>query len=38
MGDGVLVYFGYPKAHEEDAERALHCAFGDCLSGPAARG
>ena len=38
MGDGVLVYFGYPKAHEEDAKRALHCAFGDCLSGPAARG
>jgi len=27
MGDGVLVYFGYPKAHEEDAERALHCAL-----------
>lgn len=23
MGDGVLVYFGYPHAHEEDAERAL---------------
>ncbi|TIS11690.1 MAG: adenylate/guanylate cyclase domain-containing protein, partial [Mesorhizobium sp.] len=23
MGDGVLVYFGYPKAHEEDAERAV---------------
>jgi class 3 adenylate cyclase len=22
MGDGVLVYFGYPKAHEDDAERA----------------
>ena len=21
MGDGVLVYFGYPKAHEDDAER-----------------
>ena len=20
MGDGVLVYFGYPKAHEDDAE------------------
>ena len=24
MGDGILVYFGYPVAHEEDAERALH--------------
>jgi class 3 adenylate cyclase len=22
MGDGVLAYFGYPEAHEEDAERA----------------
>src|SRR5580704_17821683 len=25
MGDGVLVYFGYPRAHEDDAERAV-CA------------
>ena len=24
MGDGMLVYFGYPRAHEDDAERALH--------------
>src|SRR5204863_1456323 len=23
MGDGVLAYFGYPKAHEHDAERAV---------------
>src|SRR5262245_21166898 len=23
MGDGVLVYFGYPRAHEDDAERAV---------------
>jgi class 3 adenylate cyclase/predicted ATPase len=23
LGDGVLVYFGYPKAHEDDAERAV---------------
>ena len=23
MGDGVLVYFGYPQAHEDDAERAI---------------
>jgi class 3 adenylate cyclase len=22
MGDGVLVYFGYPRAHEDDAERS----------------
>src|SRR5262249_37358563 len=25
MGDGALVYFGYPQAHEDDAERAV-CA------------
>jgi class 3 adenylate cyclase len=24
MGDGVLVYFGYPEAHEDDAERAYN--------------
>ncbi len=23
MGDGVLAYFGYPKAHEDDAQRAI---------------
>jgi len=23
MGDGVLVYYGYPQAHEDDAERAV---------------
>ncbi len=23
MGDGVLIYFGYPTAHEDDAERAV---------------
>jgi class 3 adenylate cyclase len=23
MGDGILVYFGYPQAHEDDAERAV---------------
>jgi class 3 adenylate cyclase len=26
MGDGVLVYFGYPQAHEDDAERAVRAA------------
>jgi hypothetical protein len=25
MGDGVLIYFGYPQAHEDDAERAIRC-------------
>jgi len=27
MGDGVLVYFGYPQAHEEDAERAIRAGL-----------
>jgi predicted ATPase len=27
MGDGVLVYFGYPQAHEHDAERAVRAAL-----------
>ena len=27
MGDGVLVYFGYPQAHEDDAERAVRGAL-----------
>jgi class 3 adenylate cyclase/predicted ATPase len=28
MGDGVLAYFGYPHAHEEDAERAVRAGRG----------
>jgi len=27
MGDGVLVYFGYPLAHEDDAERAVRAGL-----------
>ncbi|MEP6933017.1 MAG: adenylate/guanylate cyclase domain-containing protein [Nitrospirota bacterium] len=27
MGDGMLVYFGYPQAHENDAERAVHAGL-----------
>jgi class 3 adenylate cyclase len=27
MGDGVLVYFGYPEAHEDDAERSVRAAL-----------
>lgn len=34
LGDGVLVYFGYPKAHEDDAVRAVRaaCAIIDALA------
>jgi class 3 adenylate cyclase/tetratricopeptide (TPR) repeat protein len=32
LGDGLLVYFGYPQAHEEDAERAI-LAGRDVLRG-----
>jgi class 3 adenylate cyclase/tetratricopeptide (TPR) repeat protein len=28
MGDGVLAYFGYPRAHEYDAERAVQAGLG----------
>ena len=28
MGDGILVYFGYPKAHENEAERAVMSGLG----------
>jgi class 3 adenylate cyclase/tetratricopeptide (TPR) repeat protein len=27
MGDGVLVHFGYPRAHEDDAERAVRAGL-----------
>ena len=28
MGDGVYAYFGYPTAHEDDAERAISAGLG----------
>jgi class 3 adenylate cyclase len=28
LGDGLLVYFGYPQAHEDDAQRAVRAGFG----------
>ena len=28
LGDGLLVYFGYPQAHEDDAHRAVRSALG----------
>ena len=43
MGDGVLVYFGYPQAHEDDPERAIRAGLAiveavsrsDTIAGPA---
>jgi class 3 adenylate cyclase/predicted ATPase len=28
LGDGILVYFGYPMAHEDDAQRAVRAGLG----------
>src|SRR5262245_28090875 len=28
LGDGLLIYFGYPHAHEDDAQRAAHTGLG----------
>jgi class 3 adenylate cyclase/tetratricopeptide (TPR) repeat protein len=28
VGDGILAYFGYPRAHEEDAQRAVRAGLG----------
>ncbi len=28
LGDGLLVYFGHPRAHEDDAARAVHAGLG----------
>jgi class 3 adenylate cyclase/tetratricopeptide (TPR) repeat protein len=28
LGDGIVVYFGYPRAHENDAERAVRAGLG----------
>src|SRR5262249_44053148 len=28
IGDGLLVYFGYPQAHEDDAQRAIRAGLG----------
>lgn len=41
IGDGIVVFFGYPKAHEDDAERAVRAgleivgSFARELTGPA---
>jgi class 3 adenylate cyclase/tetratricopeptide (TPR) repeat protein len=28
VGDGIVAYFGYPRAHEDDAQRAVHAGLG----------
>src|SRR5262249_4104167 len=28
LGDGLLIYFGYPHAHEDDAQRAVRAGLG----------
>ena len=28
MGDGLMIYFGWPRAHEDDAERAISAGLG----------
>jgi class 3 adenylate cyclase len=30
LGDGLLLYFGYPQAHEDDAQRAVRTGLGIC--------
>jgi len=39
LGDGVLVYFGYPRAHEDDAERAVRAGLAliEVVTGLASR-
>ena len=34
MGDGVLAYFGYPEAHEDDAERAVRAGLAIVEAAP----
>ncbi len=37
MGDGVLVYFGYPQAHEDDPERAVRAGLDIVAAMPSVR-
>jgi class 3 adenylate cyclase len=37
LGDGVLVYFGYPRAHEDDAERAVRAGLDIAAAMPGLR-
>src|SRR5712692_8417124 len=34
VGDGLLVYFGYPQAHEDDAQRAVRAGLGIVVALP----
>lgn len=36
VGDGALAYFGYPRAHEDDAERAIRAALAIAAAGQSA--
>ena len=27
LGDGIVIYFGYPRSHEDDAHQAVRCAL-----------
>jgi class 3 adenylate cyclase/tetratricopeptide (TPR) repeat protein len=38
LGDGVLIYFGYPQAHEDDAKRAICAGLDIVLAVPAIQG
>jgi class 3 adenylate cyclase/predicted ATPase len=38
MGDGVLAYFGWPKAHEDEAERAVRAGLKVCAAVAALQG
>src|SRR5262249_43989373 len=38
LGDGVLVYFGFPQAHEDDAERAVRAALAAVATVDALKG
>ncbi len=35
MGDGVLAYFGWPRAHEDEAERAVRAGLAIAAAVPA---
>ena len=38
FGDGFVVYFGYPRAHEDNARRAAHTAWRSWEHGAAVAG